>query len=603
MIGLLLLKTIGGVYLAMTKYELLSGNEAIARGVYEAGVKVAAAYPGTPSTEILENIAGYSRILSQWAPNEKVAMEVAAGASIAGARSFAAMKHVGVNVAADPLMTFSYTGVGGGMVLVSADDPAMHSSQNEQDNRYFGMIAKIPVLEPADSGEAKAFTIKAYEISEVFDTPVILRTTTRVNHSKSLVEIGEPAEMTIKDYVKNPAKYVMTPANAVVRHRSVEERRLALTEYAGQTELNRIERGSGAIAKIGFITAGISYQYLKEILPEASYLKLGLIWPLNEKLIQDFTADMEQVIVVEELEPVLETMIRGMGIACRGKDIIPRRGELSEDALREALASAGLPIDGPAKPDYVSDQKLPTRPPILCPGCSHRGMFSTLSAMGLCVSGDIGCYALGSAAPFNSIDTTICMGASIGCVFGMELARGGDFPEKSVAVIGDSTFYHSGITGLMDIVYNKGRSTIIVLDNSITAMTGHQDNPGTGKDIQGAPAPKVDLVKLAESLGIERIRIVDPFELNECRSVLEEELAAPSVSLIIARRPCALYTRLKNPPNHIEESDCVGCKACLKLGCPALSLAGGKARVDPLICVGCGLCPQTCMKNAIKKGE
>ncbi|MDR0469358.1 MAG: indolepyruvate ferredoxin oxidoreductase subunit alpha, partial [Peptococcaceae bacterium] len=583
----------------MRKYELLSGNEAIARGVYEAGVKVAAAYPGTPSTEILENIAQYDRISSQWAPNEKVALEVAVGASIAGARAFAAMKHVGLNVAADPLMTFGYTGVGGGMIVVSADDPAMHSSQNEQDNRYYGLIAKIPVLEPSDSGEAKAFTLKAYEISEVFDTPVILRTTTRVNHSKSLVAIGEPAEITVRGYEKNPPKYVMTPAYAVGRHKAVEERRLALTEDAGQTELNRAEKGAGEMSKIGFITAGISYQYLKEIFPNASYLKLGLLWPLNEKLIRGFASGVEQLIIVEELEPVLEMQIKAMGIRCRGKDIIPRQGELSEEVLREALSSAGLPVAPPAGPAYVSEQKLPMRPPILCPGCSHRGMFYTLKAMDLCVSGDIGCYALGSAAPFNSIDTTISMGASIGGAVGMELARGDEFAEKCVAVIGDSTFYHSGVTGLMDIVYNKGRSTVIVLDNSTTAMTGHQDNPGTGKDVKGQPAPMVDLEKLAESMGVRRIRIVDPFDLEGCRDVLGEELAAPEVSLIIARRPCALQTRLKNPPLHVEQAGCVGCKSCLKLGCPALSVTEGKAKVDPLVCVGCGLCPQICPKKAI----
>ncbi|MCL1848676.1 MAG: indolepyruvate ferredoxin oxidoreductase subunit alpha [Clostridiales bacterium] len=585
----------------MTKYELLSGNEAIARGVYEAGVKVAAAYPGTPSTEIMENIVQYEGISSQWSPNEKVALEVAAGASIAGARAFAAMKHVGVNVAADPLMTFAYTGVGGGMVLVSADDPAMHSSQNEQDNRYYGLLAKIPVLEPSDSGEAKAYTIKGYEISEAFDTPVMLRTTTRVNHAKSIVPIGDPEDIKVKAYDRDAAKYVMTPANAVGRHKVVESRRHALTEYAGHTELNRIEAGTGEAGKTGFIVSGISYQYLKEILPDASYLKLGLIWPLNEELIKSFAASVEQVIVVEELEPVLETQIKAMGVLCRGKDLIPRTGELSEDTLRRALSEAGLSVPAGAEPQYASKQNLPVRPPILCPGCSHRGLFYTLTAMGLHVSGDIGCYALGSAAPFGCIDTTICMGASVGGAFGMELARGDDFAEKCVAIIGDSTFYHSGVTGLMNIAYNKGRSTVIILDNSITAMTGHQDNPGTGKDIRGVASPVVDVAKLAESIGVRRVRVIDPFDLETNRSILQEELEAPEVSLIIARRPCALYTRLNHPSCQVDKEACIGCKACLKLGCPALSVSEGKASVDPLICVGCGLCPQVCPKDAIKE--
>ncbi len=587
----------------MEKQELLSGNEAIARGVYEAGVKVAAAYPGTPSTEILENITKYDRVHAQWSPNEKVAMEVAIGASIAGARSFASMKHVGLNVAADPLMTFAYTGVGGGMVFVSADDPAMHSSQNEQDNRYFSLLAKIPALEPADSGEAKEFTLRAYEISEAFDTPVMLRTTTRVNHAKSVVTLGEPADIIVKDYHRDPGKYVMTPGNAVGRHKIVEERRLALTEFAGKTSLNRIETGSGEAGKIGFITAGISYQYLKEILPDASYLKLGLLWPLNEALIKGFAAGLEQVIVVEELEPVLETQIKAMGVSCRGKDIIPRQGELSEDALREALASAGLPVDKSLAGPFASKQALPPRPPILCPGCSHRGMFYTLKSMNLHVAGDIGCYALGTAPPFNIIDTTICMGASIGNAFGMELARGDEFAEKCVGIIGDSTFYHSGVTGLMDIVYNKGRSVIIVLDNSITAMTGHQDHPGTGKDAKGLPAPKVDLAKLAEGLGVMRVREVDPFDLAKCAEVLREELKAPEVSLIIARRPCALYVRLREKACMVKEDACIGCGMCLRLGCPALSLSDKKAKVDPLVCVGCGLCPQVCPVNAITNGE
>lgn len=576
----------------MTKLALLSGNEAIARGAFEAGVKVASAYPGTPSTEILENMGQYERIHSQWSPNEKVALEVAIGASIAGARALAAMKHVGVNVAADPLLTFSYTGVNGGMVLVSADDPEMHSSQNEQDNRYFGMLAKIPVIEPSDSQEAKDFVKEAMLLSEAFDTPVILRTTTRVNHSKSLVTLDEPQEMVVRAYERNPAKYVMTPGNAKGRHVAVEERRLALTEYAQDCSFNRMEMGD---RKIGFITSGISYQYLKEIYPEASFLKLGLLWPLNESFIKSFAEKVERLIVVEELEPILEMQIKGMGIAVEGKNIIPRRGELSEEILREVLQM-------PLKESQVHQgQPLPVRPPILCPGCSHRGMFYTLKKMGVHVSGDIGCYALGSAPPFSCLDTTICMGASISGSFGMELARGEDFAKRLVSVIGDSTFFHSGITGLIDMVYNQGRSTVLILDNAITAMTGHQDNPGTGKDLYGMPAPQISIEKLVESIGIKDIHILDPFDLKETEAVVSKALETEEVSVIIARRPCALHVRLNEPSYWVDQLTCIGCKMCLDLGCPAISVKDFKSSIDPLVCVGCGLCPKVCPTHSIKE--
>lgn len=572
--------------------ELLSGNEAIARGAYEGGVKVASAYPGTPSTEILENLPQYDRIKSEWAPNEKVALEVAIGASIGGARSLSAMKHVGVNVAADPLLTAGYTGVSGGLVLISADDPEMHSSQNEQDNRYYSLLAKVPMLEPSDSQEAKDFMMLGLEISEQFDTPLILRLTTRVAHSKGLVELNEPQEMIVKEYKKDPAKYVMTPAYARGRHVVVEDRRVALTKYAGTTKTNRIEMGN---TDVGYITSGISYQYIKEIFPQASILKLGMLWPLNEELIKSFASKVDKVIIVEELEPVLETQIKAMGIVCEGKNIIPRRGELSEEILRQILVGQNI------EKYYSTQQDLPIRPPILCPGCSHRGMFYTIKKMDLTVAGDIGCYALGSAPPFGAIDAIVCMGASIGMTWGMEKAQGSEFAKKTVGILGDSTFFHTGINGLIELVYNKAHSTIIVLDNSITAMTGHQDNPGTGRDLLGMPAPAIKIEDICQAVGIKRIRIVDPFDLPLTQKILQEELNSSEVSVIIARRPCALVAGVKNPPYFVDSEKCIGCKVCIKLGCPAISVNNKKAAVDPLVCVGCGLCPQVCPKNAIKK--
>ncbi|MEW6622806.1 MAG: indolepyruvate ferredoxin oxidoreductase subunit alpha [Bacillota bacterium] len=571
--------------------KLLSGNEAIARGAYEAGVKFAAAYPGTPSTEILENIAQYDRIEAQWAPNEKVALEVALGASIGGARALAAMKHVGVNVAADPLMSLTYTGVNGGFVLVAADDPGMHSSQNEQDSRYWGLFAKIPVIEPGDSQEAKDYLKYAFEVSEKFDTPVILRSNTRISHSKSVVELAEPQEMAVKDYEKIPEKYVILPRHARMRHTVVEARRKALEEFAGQTWLNRIEWGD---KDLGIITSSVNYQYVKEVYPTASILKLGLAWPLNEELIKGFAAEVDRLIVVEELEPIFETQIKAMGISLEGKSIIPREGEFDQDIMAKALLSREI------KDGLQSKQQLPVRPPILCPGCPHRGTFYVLTKMKLTVTGDIGCYTLGAAPPFNRIDTTICMGASVGALFGIEKAHP-ELVEKSVGVIGDSTFFHSGITGLLDMVYNGSTATLLILDNSTTAMTGHQQHPGTGKTLKGKEAPQIMPEDVVRGVGVNRVRIVDPFSIKEFEEVLTEELAAREVSVIILRRECALTSKAKNPVYVVDHEQCNGCKMCLKVGCPALSVTDKKSSIDPILCFGCGLCSQVCPKEAIGK--
>jgi len=572
-------------------YKLFSGNEAIARGAYEAGVKVAAAYPGTPSTEILENVAKYDVIDSQWSPNEKVALEVAIGASIGGARALSTMKHVGVNVAADPLMSYTYIGVNGGLVLVAADDPGMHSSQNEQDSRYWGLFAKIPVIEPSDSQEAKDFVKYAFEISEMFDTPVILRTNTRVSHSKSMVKLEEPKEIVIKEYIKTPEKYVILPKHARVRHSEVEKRRIALEEFAGKTHLNRIEWGD---RKLGIITSSINYQYVKEVIPEASVLKIGLAWPLNEALIKEFANGVERLVIVEELEPIFETQIKAMGIKVEGKSIIPREGELTEDILRKAF------FDIEKTELYQSAQNLPVRPPILCPGCPHRGTFYVLTKMKLTVTGDIGCYTLGAAPPFNRIDTTICMGASIGALFGLEKALGKEFSQKTVGVIGDSTFYHSGMTGLLNMVYNGSTSTLLILDNSTTAMTGHQDHPGTGKALMGHDTPHINLEDVVKALGVKRVRNADPFTLKDLEAVLKEELTAEETSVIIVKRPCALIQKKHDTPYSVDEDKCIACKKCLKVGCSAISV-DQKSSIDQLMCVGCGVCRQVCPKDAIVK--
>jgi len=585
--------------------ELMTGNEAIARGAYEYGVKVAAAYPGTPSTEILENLVKYPGVHAQWSPNEKVAMEVGIGASIGGARVLVTMKHVGVNVAADPLFTLAYTGVRGGLVLVSADDPGMHSSQNEQDNRYFARMNKIPLFEPVDSQEAKDMVGLALETGEKFDTPVLLRTTTRVNHSQSFVQLLDPQPATTLPYEKNPQKYVMMPAFARKRHVVVEERYEKLKAYAENCPFNKIEWGD---RRIGIITSGISYQYVKEVAPAASVLKLGLTFPVPEKMIRDFAAQVEELYVVEELEPFLEEQVRLGGLAeVTGKALFPRTGEFSPRVVAEKLLSATKYKDL-INADYVSSTDthwslavpMPVRPPVMCPGCPHRGVFYTLNRLRLTVTGDIGCYTLGALPPQEAMDTCICMGASIGSALGMEKAHP-EMRDKIVAVIGDSTFLHSGVTGLMDLVYNQGTGTVLIVDNSITAMTGHQQHPGTGYTLKGEPAPRVDLIKLIEALGVKRVKTVDAFELQDLEAIMKEETAAAEPSVVIVRRPCALLLKTREPAVTMDADTCSGCKKCLKLGCPGLVAGEEKVSLNDALCTGCGLCVQVCPTGAVKK--
>lgn len=581
--------------------ELLSGNEAIARGAYEAGVKIAVGYPGTPSTEILENITQYKTIYAQWSPNEKVAFEVGAGASTIGARTLVTMKHVGVNVAADPLMSFAYAGVNGGFILISADDPGMHSSQNEQDNRIFGKFAKIPVIEPSDSQEAKDYVAIALELSEAFDTPVMLRTTTRIAHSQSMVELAEPQAVPLKEYAKNAPKNVMVPAYGRARRLVVEERMAKLSEYAATTELNRVEMKK---RDIGIITSGICYQYVQEAFPEASILKLGLTFPLNEQAITSFVNQVDRVFVVEELEPFLEDAVTLMGLKVSGKKLFPKIGELNASIIKEKIGQElGLTTATPARLEVADLPVAPMRPPVLCSGCPHRAVFHALKKQRLLVTGDIGCYTLGASAPLESIDTTICMGASIGMALGMEKAKP-ELSGKVVAVIGDSTFFHSGLTGLVDMVYNKSQGTVIILDNSITAMTGHQDNPSTGKTLQGEVATVVDIASVAKGIGVRRVVEVDPFELDEFENVLKEELTASEPSVIIAKSPCVLLGKPTKEPLQILADKCKNCKACVNLGCPAIAVGEGVVTLDSKNCTGCNLCAQVCkFKAIVKVGE
>lgn len=571
------------------------GNQAVARGLYEAGVSVISSYPGTPSTEITEFSSKYpeDEMYCEWAPNEKVACEVAIGASIAGARSFCAMKHVGLNVAADPLFTASYTGVNGGMVLAVADDPGMHSSQNEQDSRHYAIGAKVPMLEPSDSQECKDYAKLAYEISEKFDTPVILRLTTRVSHSQSAVTTADRIPHTIPEYKKNIAKNVMVPANAIKKHVVVEQRTLDLIEYAETSGINTVEMNND---EIGVITSGICYQYAKEALGDkASYLKLGMVNPLPVKLIKDFAAKVKTLYVIEELDDVIETHCRKNGIDVKGKELFTLQGEYFQSKVRQVVL-------GENDEWQTLDAEIPVRPPVLCAGCPHRGVFYILKKLGVMVSGDIGCYTLGAAAPLSAIDTTVCMGASISGLHGFNKGRKGEYEGKAVAVIGDSTFMHSGITSLVDIAYNRSNSTVIVLDNSITGMTGHQNNPANGKNIYGDPASAVNLEALAHAIGINSVTVVDPGDLAETERVIKEELAKAEPSLIIARKPCALLKTVKHkPPFHIDADKCKNCKSCMRIGCPALVSGDKCITIDNTLCVGCGLCEQLCKFDAIKE--
>lgn len=571
--------------------ELMLGNKAVARGLYEAGCKVISSYPGTPSTEITEEAAAYNEIYCEWAPNEKVALEVAHGATLGGVRAACAMKHVGLNVAADPLFTISYQGLNAGLVVCVADDPGMHSSQNEQDSRHYAIAAKLPMLEPSDSEESRVFVKKAFEMSEKFNTPVLLKMVTRVAHSQSVVDTEERVEPDRVPYVKDPAKVMMT-LNSRNAHIRVEERTKALIEYAESTELNRVELGEDT--SVGIITDSTSYQYAREVLGDkVSILKLGMINPLPEKLIKDFAQKVDKVIVLEELEPIIENHCKQLGIKVAGKDTFPICGEFSQNLVRKCL--------GMKEPEHITiEENVPARPPVMCAGCPHRGIFYILKKKKCMVYGDIGCYTLGAVAPLNAMDLNVCMGASCSGLHGFNKAIGEEAESNSVGVIGDSTFMHSGMTGITDISYNMSNSTVIILDNSITGMTGHQQNPTTGKNLRGEPAGKVDLEALCRALGFNRVRVVDPYDLKAVEEAITEELAAKEPSIIISRRPCVMIKgTVHKPPISVDESKCVGCKQCMSIGCPAIAVKDKKAHIDPTLCIGCKVCSQMCKFEAI----
>jgi len=583
----------GGMERERNESRLMLGNEAIARGAFEAHVRVATAYPGTPSTEITQALTAYSRIDTEWSVNEKVALEIGIGASIAGARSLVCMKHVGLNVAMDPLLSVSYPGVNAGLVIVVADDPGQHSSQNEQDTRYFGQVGKLPILEPTDSEECRRFVREAFELSERFDTPVIVRLTTRIAHGMSLVSLEPPLEVPLRGHDQRPGKYIVAPACAK-RRRVVAERRLEeLQAFAEDTALNRVIEGTG---QLGIITSGVALQYVREVAPEARVLVLGLVHPLPRRRLREFAQGCERLMVVEELEPIFERHVQALGLPVTGKAKVPVIGELSPSIVRQALDRAPLPAV-----EYPQAQTLPTRPPVLCPGCHHRGPFAVMKKLGLHVSGDIGCYTLAAFPPLDSMETAICMGASIGMAFGFEKARGPEFAKQTVAVIGDSTFWHSGITGLIDVVYNRGITTVVILDNETTAMTGHQGNPSTGRDARGLAVPRLDFVAVARALGIAHVREVDAYDLVELERALREELAREAPSVIVTRRACLLKRGVDRPgpPLRVEAELCAACRECLELGCPALSLGEGVAEIDPSLCAGCGLCASVCSVDAI----
>ena len=575
--------------------QLMLGNEAVARGLYEAGCAFVSSYPGTPSTEITECAAKYPEIYAEWAPNEKVAIEAAFGAAMGGKRSFCGMKHVGLNVAADPMFTIAYTGINAGMIVGVADDAGMHSSQNEQDSRNYAKAAKLPMLEPSDSAEALSFAKLAYEISEQFDTPVLLKMCTRVAHSQSIVEPSERVEIPQKPYVKDPPKYIMMPGFAKKRHPVVEARLQALAEYAETAPCNRWERGTER--KLGIITSSTCYQYVREVCgEEVSVLKLGMIWPLPKRLLSDFAASVDRVVVVEELDGFVEDYCKTIGLQVEGKNLFSNIDELSQNKVAAGL---GLPVpEGKAL-----DAAIPARPPVMCAGCPHRGLYYTLKKLKLNVIGDIGCYTLGAVAPLNAVDSVICMGASVSGIHGFNKAHNGATEKNTVAVIGDSTFMHSGMTGLVNIAYNDSHSTVVILDNSITGMTGHQQNPTTGFNLKGDPAAKVDLEALCRALGINRVRVVDPYDLAQCETAIKEELAADEASVIISRRPCALLKYVKHkPPLHVDSDKCKSCKMCMKIGCPAISMTDGKAKIDNTLCTGCGVCRQLCKFGALQEG-